>query len=54
MAKLILDNEQTYNCIVKIFVNENEKPNGYGFFVAPNQVLTCFHVIEGLANDVKI
>jgi len=54
MAKLILDDEQTYNCIVKIFVNENEKPNGYGFFVAPNQVLTCFHVIEGLANDVKI
>lgn len=54
-------NELFDKCIVKIFVSGSEK--GFGFFVAPNIVLTCFHVIcvfneDGsvyeIASDIEI
>jgi len=51
-------NELLGKCIVKIFVSESQE--GYGFFVAPNRLLTCFHVIsigsmsDDIAKDIKI
>lgn len=51
-------NELLGKCTVKIFVSESQV--GFGFFVAPNRLLTCFHVISvggisfEIANDIKI
>lgn len=51
-------NELLGKCIVKIIVSERQV--GFGFFVAPGRLLTCFHVIsvDGMSfeieNDIKI
>jgi hypothetical protein len=59
MIGSFLDEELIRKSIVEIFVSE--KRTGFGFFVAPNKLLTCFHVIAieeddscEIADDIKI
>jgi len=59
MISLLRDEEQLSESIVEIFVFGIR--NGYGFFVAPNEILTCSHVIFGddslkdvSASDIEI
>src|SRR5271157_261221 len=45
-------NELLRKSIVQIIVSDNLK--GFGFFVAPNMLITCEHVISENPSDVKI
>src|SRR5690242_20711678 len=52
------DDELIRECIVPIIVSQQDER--IGFFVAPNRLLTCFHVVSAdgmsseIVNDIKI